>query len=233
MSDETTFLNVGQMVIHKSNQVLAIAKPPSLAIQSKEKPDLHQLANGYAKRKLFLVHRIDQPASGVVIFARNKDAAEAISAQFREGTVKRSYLAVVKNKPSLEEDTLSNYLAINHQQNKSYVVEDDAKNAKLGRLTYKYRASSDVYHLLEVTLISGRHHQIRAQLAHIGSPIKGDVKYGDRRSNKDRSIHLHAHKISFQHPITQQLITIEAPLPADNLWQFFSTFYKQNKPSQP
>jgi len=226
MSDEIPFLDIGQMVIHKSNQILAINKPAGLAIQSKEKPDLHQLANGYAKRKLFLVHRIDQPATGVVIFARNKSAANSISAQFRDGTVKRSYLAVVKNKPNLEKASLSNYLVVDHKSNKSYIIDDvkKHKDAKLSQLAYSYVGSSDVYHLLDVTLVSGRHHQIRAQLAHIGSPIKGDVKYGDRRSNKDRSIHLHAHRIAFQHPISQQVITIEAPLPSDTLWQFFATF---------
>ena len=217
------YYDLGKMVIYKNNQFIAFNKPPGLAIQSKEKPDLHEMANAYAKRKLFLLHRIDQPASGVVLFARNKKSASAVGGQFKEGTVERCYLAIVKNKPSLQEAVLKDHLTIDHKHNKTYIAGDLKKStrAKLSELAFNFVGSSDLYHLLRVQLHTGRHHQIRAQLANMGSPIKGDVKYGDRRSNKDRSIHLHAHRIRFLHPVTGLPITVEASVPEDTLWKFF------------
>ncbi len=220
MTDHT-FLDVGRMIIHRSNQLIAFNKPPGLAVQGKEKPDLHQLANAYAKRRLYLVHRIDQPASGVVLMAKNKSAATEISKQFTIGKIKRSYWAVVKKRPKRDCGQLQFDLAFNRKHNKSYVGQRDPR-AKPSTLRYQYLCSSDHYHLLKVTIDSGRHHQIRAMLAHIGSPIKGDVKYGDRRSNTNRSIHLHAYQLEFKHPISQDPISIIAPVPDEVLWQYFA-----------
>jgi len=225
MNEEKVHYDVGQMVIHRSNQILAFNKPPGLAIQSKIKPDLCQLANAYAKRKLFTLHRIDQPASGVVLFGRNQHTTAHISEQFKNGEVERIYLAVVKNRPPKDHDTLRQMLSSNRHRNKAYVASDKqqtTRHSQWAKLSYTYLASSDRYHLLRIELNTGKHHQIRAQLAHLGCPIKGDVKYGDRRSNKNRSIHLHAYSIKLRHPVSQEILEIIANLPNDPLWQFFA-----------
>jgi 23S rRNA pseudouridine1911/1915/1917 synthase len=218
MSD-APFINMGSILCYKTNQFLAFNKPPGLPVQAKEGTSLHQFANGYAKRALHLIHRIDQPVSGLVLFARNPKAAAAISAQFAEGAVKRRYLAVVSDKPEKDEGTLTHFLTHNKKVNKSLVTDSTDPEAKECTLKYRYLKSSDSYHLLEIQLESGRHHQIRAQLAAAGFPVKGDVKYGARRANKDRSIHLHAAEIVFMHPVSKEQIKIEAPAPDEVLWK--------------
>ena len=214
--------DVGEMLIHKSNQLMAFNKPSGLAVQSAKDTDLCQLTNAYAQRKLYLIHRIDQPASGVILFGRNAQTAAKVSDQFRNGQVKRTYYAVVKNRPVKDAETLEHIIHTNHRRNKTYIDPSrPSKGGERAKLSYQYCGSSDRYHLLEVQLDTGRHHQIRAQLSHIGSPIKGDVKYGDRRSNKDRSIHLHAYSLQIHHPISQDVLEIVAPLPQDPLWDYF------------
>ena len=219
---EKNYVNMGSILCYKTNQFLAFSKPAGLSVQSKDSAGLQQFANAYAKRALHLIHRIDQPVSGIVLFGRNAKAASAISRQFSEGKISRIYHAVVENKPEKDQDTLVHFLIAQKQGNKSVIAENaEETDAKECQLSYKYMASSDTYHLLEVTLVTGRHHQIRAQLAAAGMPIKGDVKYGARRANKDRSIHLHGSKLSFDHPVSKERVTIEAEWPDEVLWNHF------------
>ncbi len=215
--------NIGDWVIYKNNQLIAFNKPPGIPVQADKTGDksLHQLAEIYCKSKLYLIHRIDRPASGVVVFAKNKKAVGLLTDQFKQRTVRKTYLAVVKNKPPEEESTLRHFLIKNQKANKSEAREEEVPGSKVAELKYRTMGSSDHYHLLQLELLTGRHHQIRAQLAATGNPVKGDVKYGFRRSNKDRSIHLHAWKLSFKHPISQQLETLVAELPPDPVWDFF------------
>lgn len=215
------FLNMGDILCHKSNQFIAFNKPPGWAIQSKIKPDFQQLAVHYAKRHLFVLHRIDQPASGLVLFGRNPKAAAHFSQQLKKGTVMREYLAVVQNKPVPMAGTLEHLLLKDERRNKSFITKHESGKAKKAVMKYQWLAGSDNYHLLKVTLHSGRHHQIRAQLGSIGSPIKGDVKYGARRANRDRSIHLHAWKMRYTHPVTQENISVLAKPPSEVLWDYF------------
>ena len=167
------------------------------------------------------IHRLDRPTSGIVVYARTSKALSRMNKLFKDKEVKKTYWAVVESKPPKKEDELVHYLKKTEKQNKSYVVAADTAGAKKAELHYKWVTSSDRYHLLEVDLGTGRHHQIRAQLSHIGCIIKGDLKYGAKRSNKDGSIHLHARSILFVHPVSGEAIKITAPVPADPVWSFF------------
>jgi 23S rRNA pseudouridine1911/1915/1917 synthase len=169
---------------------------------------------------LGVVHRLDRPVSGVVVFARTSKALERLNAMFREGgRIKKTYWAIVKNRPVEPEAELVHYLVRNEKQNKSYAYAAERKDAKRSVLSYRLLASMDNYHLLEVALQTGRHHQIRCQLSKIGSPIKGDLKYGAERSNPDGSISLHARRIQFEHPVSKVLIDVVAPVPNDSVWR--------------
>ncbi|MBK8502566.1 MAG: RNA pseudouridine synthase [Saprospiraceae bacterium] len=205
----------------QNQSVFVFNKPPGIPVQANSGIDFHHMVNAYAKRPLFLVHRIDQPASGVVLVARNAKAAAAFSEQFVAGTVSRIYYAVVSQRPDDDEGDLVHHLVHDKKVNKTRLSNDQDDQAKRCELHYKYAGSSDTYHLLEIQLQTGRHHQIRAQLAAAGMVIKGDVKYGARRSNKDRSIHLHGASLTIQHPVTHETITIEAPWPDEVLWNYF------------
>ncbi|MEM9990852.1 MAG: RluA family pseudouridine synthase, partial [Bacteroidota bacterium] len=165
--------------------------------------------------------RIDRPASGVILFAKTPRAAQSLNVQFQERSVEKTYLAVVGQLPDPKEGTLEHLLQRNARTNKAQVVSAKTKQSKQATLHYRWLSSIERYHLLEVQLQTGRYHQIRAQLAAIGSPLKGDVKYGFRRSNADRSIHLHAWKLSFTHPVNGERILLEAPLPQETVWQAF------------
>lgn len=214
---------IGDLILYKNNQLIAFNKPAGLPVQPDKTKDksLLALAEIYGKSKIQLLHRIDRPASGVVLFSKTQRATQELNRQFQERIVKKTYFAVVKNKPPEESGTLVHYLKKLSKSKKSIAVEKEKTGAKRAELDYRVLASSEQYHLLEIELKTGRFHQIRAQLAAIDCPIKGDVKYGFRRSNNDRSIHLHAWKMIFQHPVTKQLEEITAPLPEDNLWQAF------------
>ena len=216
-------VDIGSLICYKTNQFIVFNKPPGLAVQANSGIDFHHMVNVYAKRPLFLVHRIDQPASGVVLFARNAKAAASFSSQFAAGTVSRKYYAVVVKRPEEDQGDLVTHLVHDKKSNKSWISDDKDDQAKRCELHYKYVDSSDIYHLLEIQLQTGRHHQIRAQMAAAGMIIKGDVKYGARRSNKDRSIHLHAASLTIQHPVTQETITFEAPWPDEVLWNYFKS----------
>ncbi len=214
---------IGDLVLYKNNQLIAFNKPVNIPVQEDKTGDkaLLNLAEIYCKSTLYLVHRLDRPASGVLLFAKTKNALVAISEQFKTKNVRKTYLALVKNPPPDEEGTLVHYLKKNQQQNRTVLVEKDTPEAKEAVLQYKVINKSEHYYLLEIALITGRHHQIRAQLGAIGAPIKGDTKYGFQRSNADHSIHLHAWKLEFVHPVSQEKVEIIAPPPDESLWNTF------------
>lgn len=221
----TENFRISDWVLYKNNQLIAFNKPAGIPIQpdKTETKSLQDLGEIYAKSNLFIIHRIDRPASGVVVLAKSKKGLARMNAQFQERTIQKTYLAVVKIAPEKSEGQLIHYLRKNEKVNKTQVFEEPVKGGKKAVLNYKVIGKSDNYTLLEIDLETGRHHQIRAQLAKIGSPIKGDVKYGARRGNKDRSIHLHAWKLSFQHPVTSETVDLMANMPEDAIWNFFKS----------
>jgi 23S rRNA pseudouridine1911/1915/1917 synthase len=170
---------------------------------------------------LGVVHRLDRPVSGVILYARTSKALERLNEMFREKQVKKTYLAIVKERPPEDEATITHFLKKNEIQNKSYIYDTEVKGSKEASLTYRLKGRSEKYYLLEVELHSGRHHQIRAQLAKIGCPIKGDLKYGFPRSNEDGSISLLARKLEFIHPVKKEPVTITAHFPEGDIWSVF------------
>lgn len=222
---------VSDRILYEDNHLLIINKLPSEIVQGDKTGDVCLLddAKQYIKERyhkpgevfLGLVHRIDRPVSGVVVFAKTSKALSRMTEKVRERDFHKTYLAIVKNRPPKETDTLEDYIVRNEKMNKSFVVTPGTKDAKLSRLKYTIIGQSDNYYLLEIELFTGRHHQIRTQLSHIGCPIRGDLKYGYPRSNRDASISLHAYKVTFEHPVTKQLLGICAPLPSENLWKCF------------
>lgn len=220
---KSTEFDIGDLVLYKNNQLIAFNKPAGLAVQGDRTGDksLFDLAEIYVKHPLNLIHRIDRPASGVVLFAKNKRALARLNEQFKNRQVTKIYYAVVGERPEKDEDELIHYLRKDARSNKSEALEEPAPGAAEARLRYRYLDSIENYHLLEIELITGRHHQVRAQLAAIGCPIKGDVKYGFRRGNRDRSIHLHARRLVFRHPVSGETEEVVAPVPDDPVWNAF------------
>ena len=218
-------------ILFEDNHLLAINKLSSEIVQGDKTGDapLSDLVKHYIKEKfnkpgdvyLGVVHRIDRPVSGVVLFARTGKAAARLSEMFRDKKIKKTYWAVVKNKPPAAEGTLVHFLQKNEKKNMSRAFEKEQKGALRAELNYKLLKSSTNYHLLEVNPVTGRHHQIRVQLSAIGCPIKGDLKYGFNRSNENGGIHLHARKAEFQHPVKQEQVCIVADPPNDVLWNEF------------
>ena len=218
-------------ILYEDNHVIVINKLPSEIVQGDKTGDstLPDVIKTYLKEKynkpgnVFcgVVHRLDRPTSGAVIFARTSKALERLNAQFREKETNKVYWAIVENKPTKTESRLIHFLRKNESQNKSYPVDSKISGAKEAILSYKLLRSSDRYHLLEIDLETGRHHQIRAQLSAIGCIIKGDLKYGAKRSNEDGSICLHARRVSFTHPTTKEVIQVTAPVPNTSLWKVF------------
>jgi 23S rRNA pseudouridine1911/1915/1917 synthase len=217
-------------VLYEDNHIIIVNKASSEIVQGDKTGDipLSELVKSYIKEKynkpgavfLGVVHRLDRPVSGVVVFARTSKALERLNAMFREGgRIKKTYWAIVKNRPVEPEAELVHYLVRNEKQNKSYAYAAQCKDAKRSVLSYRLLGSMDNYHLLEVALQTGRHHQIRCQLSKIGSPIKGDLKYGAERSNTDGSICLHARRIQFEHPVSRVPIDVVAPVPNERLWR--------------
>lgn len=177
---------------------------------------------------LGVTHRLDRPTSGVLLFARTSKCLTRMNELFRnDGSIQKTYWAVVEAKPEQPSATLQHWLVRNEKQNKSFAYQQEQKESKKAALTYRYLASSDRFHLLEIELHTGRHHQIRAQLAAIGLHIKGDLKYGFPRSNKDGGIHLHARTIQFIHPVTQESVLVTAPVPFDPVWQYFQNLMQK------
>jgi len=171
---------------------------------------------------LGVVHRLDRPVSGCVIYARTSKALTRLSELFRTRDVKKSYWAIVTECPPAEEGVLRNFLKKNEQQNKSYVYDKEVKGSKEATLSYRIIGRSSSFYLVEIDLQTGRHHQIRAQLAAAGCPVRGDLKYGSKRSNEGGGISLHARRISFVHPVKKEEINVEAPLPDDKVWRLFA-----------
>lgn len=218
-------------VLLEDNHLIVINKKASQIVQGDKTGDvpLSEHLKNYLKVKynkpgkvfLGVVHRLDRPVSGAVVFARTDKALSRMNEIFRLRDVQKVYWAIVERRPAREEGKLINWLNKNEKQNKSYVVNEGTAGALRAELDYKLLASSDKYHLLKVQLHTGRHHQIRCQLANMGCIIKGDLKYGAKRSNPDASISLHARSISFAHPVKGERVEIVAPVPDDKLWQYF------------
>lgn len=219
-------------ILYEDNHLLIINKPAGALAQGDKTGDepLAELMKKYIKEKynkpgevfLGVPHRIDRPVSGILILARTSKALSRLNEQFKNKEIQKTYWAVVENKPQKSEGILINWLKKNEKQNKSYAYDKATKDALPCELQYELKGQSDRYFLLEIDPKTGRHHQIRVQLSHIGCVIKGDLKYGAKRSNPDGSIHLHARKIHFQHPVKKEWITITAPVPEnDAVWSFF------------
>ena len=216
-------------VLFEDNHIIIVNKRAGDIVQGDKTGDtpLSDIVKHYIKEKyhkpgdvfLGVVHRLDRPTSGIVIFARTSKALERLNKMLREQQVKKTYWAVVKNQPIKESNTLIHFLKKNPKNNKSTVFHKESPGSKKAILHYQTIKKLDNYSLLEIDLETGRHHQIRAQLSYIGSPIKGDLKYGFDRSNKDGSIHLHARKIQFVHPIKKEEVTIIASPSKDVIWQ--------------
>ncbi|MBT4679387.1 MAG: RluA family pseudouridine synthase [Flavobacterium sp.] len=215
-------------VLFEDNHLLIVNKKSGDIVQGDKTGDkpLSDVVKEYIKEKynkpgevfLGVVHRLDRPTSGIIIFARTSKALERLNKMLRERTISKTYWAVVKNTPLKEKDSLIHFLKKNPKNNKSTVFTKETDASKKAILHYSVIKKLDNYSLLEIDLETGRHHQIRAQLAYIGSPIKGDLKYGASRSNKDGSIHLHARKISFTHPVSKENILFLAPIPNETIW---------------
>ncbi len=220
-------------ILFEDNHLLVVNKLPSEIVQGDKTGDkcLLDEVKDYIKEKynkpgnVFagLVHRLDRPVSGAVVFAKTSKALSRMTVKVKDRDFHKTYLALVKNQPPQQAGLLEDYMVKNEQQNKSYIVPETTKGAKLARLSYRVVGKSDHYYLLEVELFTGRHHQIRCQLAHLGCPIKGDLKYGYPRSNPDASISLHAYKISFEHPVQNTPIEITAPVPQTAPWPIFES----------
>lgn len=218
-------------VVYEDNHIIVVNKTVSEIVQADKTGDtpLSETVKQYLKEKyqkpgnvfIGVTHRLDRPVSGLVIFAKTSKALTRLNEMFRTNAVKKTYWAVVKNAPKEPEGELVHFLVRNEKQNKSYAYEKEVPNSKKAVLDYRLIARSDHYYLLEVDLKTGRHHQIRCQLAKMGCPIKGDLKYGAQRSNPDGSICLHARRVRFVHPVSKELIELEAPLPPGNLWKGF------------
>lgn len=217
-------------VLYEDNHIIAVNKTCSEIVQGDKTGDtpLSETVKAYIKERynkpgavfLGVPHRLDRPTTGVVLFARTSKALARLNEMFRSHSdMRKTYWAIVQNAPVPAEGRLEHYLVRNEKQNKSYVAKPGARDAKQAILTYRTLARGDRYTLLEIDLETGRHHQIRCQLAAIGCPIKGDLKYGAKRSNPDGGISLHARQIAFVHPVSHEPLTITAPVPDDRLWQ--------------
>lgn len=215
-------------VVYEDNHIIIVNKQSGEIVQGDKTGDtpLSDIVKQYIKEKynkpgnvfLGVVHRLDRPVSGLVVFAKTSKALSRLNEMFRTGDVHKTYWAIVKKNDIAPEATLTDWLTRNERQNKSYAHNHEVPGAKKAVLSYKVRSMSDNYMLLEVRLMTGRHHQIRCQLAHMGCPIKGDLKYGSPRSNPDGSISLMSRRVEFVHPVSKETIAVEAPVPDDRLW---------------
>lgn len=228
MSQKTLSNSDNLQVIYEDNHLIVVNKRPGDIVQGDKTGDtpLSEVVKEYVKKKynkpgavyLGVVHRLDRPTSGIVVFARTSKALTRMNKLFAEKEAKKTYWAVVKNSPPKEADSLVHWLKRNPKQNKSYAHKKEVPESKKAILDYKIIKKLDNFVLLEIDLKTGRHHQIRAQLAAIGCHIKGDLKYGADRSNKNGSIHLHAHELSFIHPVKKEPINLSAQPPDDPVW---------------
>ena len=218
-------------ILYEDNHIIAVNKASGEIVQGDKTGDktLCDAMKAFLKEKyakpgnvfVGLPHRLDRPVSGIVVLAKTSKALERLNEMFRTGAVKKIYWAITKECPAKPEAELECWIYRNEKMNKSFAYPKEVKGSKKALLHYRHIAASQNYNLIEVELKTGRHHQIRCQLASIGCPIKGDLKYGAKRSNPDGSISLHARYVEFIHPVSKELIQITAPLPADKLWQSF------------
>ncbi len=217
-------------VLYEDNHLLVVSKRAGEIVQGDKTGDtpLSETAKQYIKQKyrkpgevfLGVVHRLDRPVSGVVCMARTSKGLARMNQLFAQGhQVQKTYLALTATPPPKEEDTLTHWLTRNQEKNLARAYDREVPGSKKATLDYKLLGKTERFYLLEVHLHTGRHHQIRCQLAKIGCPIRGDLKYGAPRSNPDGSISLHAYRLAFEHPVSHQAIDIKAPLPADNAWK--------------
>ena len=217
--------------LYEDNHIIVVSKQAGEIVQGDKTGDmpLSETVAAYLKKKyskpgnvfVGVSHRLDRPVSGVVVLAKTSKALSRLNEMFRAGNVEKRYLAIVRNKPANNEGRLKNWLVRNEKQNRSYAYDHEVPDSKEAVLEYRLVGSSVNYYLLEVKLETGRHHQIRCQLAKMGCPIKGDLKYGAERSNPDGSISLHAYRVRFEHPVSHIQIDVKAPVPEDTLWQSF------------
>lgn len=215
-------------IIYEDNHIIVINKRAGDLVQGDKTGDtpLADIVKAYIKEKyqkpgnvyLGVVHRLDRPTTGIVLFAKTSKALPRLNKLFKDKKANKTYLAITKGKPPKDKATLVHWMKRNPKQNKSYAHEKEVAESKKAILHYELQKVLNNYYLLKVDLETGRHHQIRSQLSAIGCPIKGDLKYGFGRSNKDGSIHLHAHKLTLIHPVKKQELTFTAPLPDDPLW---------------
>jgi len=218
-------------VLYEDNHLIAVYKKPSDLSQSDKTGDraLDSEVKKYIAEKynkpgevfLGVVHRLDRPVGGVMLFARTSKALDRMNEIFRTREVRKTYLAIVNNRPPEDEAVLTHFLKKNEKQNKTYVYDNEVKGSKEATLSYKLAARSERFFLLEIELYSGRHHQIRAQLSKIGCPVKGDLKYGYPRSNSDASISLFARRLEFIHPVKKEKVSITAHFPDGDVWKLF------------
>ncbi|MEI7896307.1 MAG: RNA pseudouridine synthase [bacterium] len=224
--------SIDRDILYEDNHLIIINKRPSDIVQGDKTGDepLSEVLKSYIKLKyskpgeafLGVVHRLDRPVSGALVFARTSKSLSRLNIMLRDGEIRKVYWAVVKNKPPKTEDHLVQYLTRNEEKNKSYVHDHPVAGSQKSELIYRLIAQSDGYFLLEIKLLTGRHHQIRAQLSAMGCPVKGDLKYGFPRSNPGGFIHLHARTIEFLHPVKKEILRIVANPPQDKLWDFFT-----------
>ena len=241
-------------VLYEDNHLIVVNKSCGELVQADSTGDvaLEQSVKDYLKRRynkpgevfLGVVHRVDRPVSGIVVFARTTKAQQRLNLMFQKKEIKKTYWAIVKTKPrrgvshtppnvsppnvspTPDAGTLIHYITRNTKTNRSYASNEERTNSKKAILHYRLLTSSDRYHLLEIDLETGRHHQIRCQLAAVGSSVRGDLKYGYERSNPNGGISLHARQIQFAHPVKEEIITLTAPLPDDPLWKVFESMIK-------
>ena len=216
-------------VVYEDNHIIIVYKESGEIVQGDKTGDtpLSEMVKAYIKEKyakpglvfLGVVHRLDRPVSGLVMFARTSKALGRLNNMFRNGEIHKTYWAIVQDKPEEEEGTLEHWLVRNEEKNKSFAYYHEVPRSKKAILKYRLIGQSERYYLLEVNLLTGRHHQIRCQLAAMDCPIKGDLKYGAKRSNPDGSISLLARRLDFIHPVSKEHIVVESPLPQDNLWR--------------
>ncbi|MEI7500542.1 MAG: RluA family pseudouridine synthase [Bacteroidota bacterium] len=230
--------SIDQDILFEDNHLIILNKRSSDIVQGDKTGDepLSDILKNYIKHKfnkpgdvfLGVVHRLDRPVSGAIIFARTSKALTRLNLMLRDGEIDKTYWAIVKNKPPKTEDHLTQYLTRNEEKNKSSVYDKPVKGSQQAELIYRVIGKSDRYYLLSVQLLTGRHHQIRAQMAALGCPIKGDLKYGYPRSNPGGFIHLHARSISFIHPVKKELVEVIAEPPSEKLWDYFRCSFPDN-----
>lgn len=216
-------------VLYEDNHIIIVNKKPGEIVQGDKTGDvpLSETVKDWIKERyakpgnvyIGVVHRLDRPVGGIVVFAKTSKACARLNDMFRNGQVHKTYWAITRNMPKEPEALLTHYITTVEKNNKSYASATPKEGSKESKLKYKVIANSDRYHLLEVELLTGRKHQIRVQLSSIGCPVKGDLKYGDKRSNPDGSISLIARRVQFEHPVSHKMIDITAPVPDDTLWE--------------